>query len=87
MAEWPKVVITMDPDDRAAIDRFSAAMDRLIADKEYPSLAGLCCDECGVTLIRPESSDPTASTFWAAGDLCPFTKECMGMLQDTDVIG
>lgn len=81
------IVITMDPDDRAAIDHFTAAIDRLITDKEYPNLAGLRCNECGVMLVRPESSEPTAKTFWAAGDLCPFTKECHGTMQDVDTIG
>ena len=27
MAEWPQVVITMDSDDRAAIDRLTVALD------------------------------------------------------------
>ena len=82
MAEMPKVVITLDPESIVAINRLSAAMDRLNADLEPSSTKGLCCDECGVMLIRPETSNPTAPTFWAAGDLCPFTKECLGMLQD-----
>jgi hypothetical protein len=81
------VVITMDPDALRAIEQFTEAVGRLITDKEYPNLAGLRCNECGVMLVRPESSEPTAKTFWAAGDLCPFTKECHGTMQDVDTYG
>jgi hypothetical protein len=75
------VTIGFDPEAVELINRFAEAVAQLSLDAAHP-LHGLRCNECGVVLQRPPTSIATATTFWAEGDLCPFTKECHGTLTD-----
>jgi hypothetical protein len=81
MARMNDVTIGFDPEATELINRFVEAVAQLTLDAAHP-LHGLRCSECGVTLQRPPTSIATAATFWAEGDLCPFTKECEGTLAD-----
>lgn len=70
--------ISLDPDSKETLDRLITVLDAI---QRHPALS---CDGCGVTIIRPAGTIETASRCWAAGDLCAFTKECMGSLRAFD---